>query len=105
MDHWVLDGHDAVPATLEEWSHWFGKVKNERVVRQDTLTGNVRVSTVFLGIDHGWGVSPLIFETMVFTDDKDDHWEQYTRRYATWDEAEAGHYATVAAIVYEMEKP
>ena len=55
------------------------------------LTGNdaIRVSTVFLGLDHnfGWDGPPVLFETMVFGGEHDREQE----RYCTWDEAEAGH--------------
>jgi hypothetical protein len=52
----------------------------------------VRVSTVFLGIDHrfqhkaGDG-GPLVFETMIFGGVHDG----YQERYVSWREAEAGH--------------
>jgi hypothetical protein len=48
----------------------------------------VEVSTVFLGIDHNLDYgSPILFETLVFGSDMDGR----CQRYATWDEAEAGH--------------
>lgn len=61
-----------------------------RVAR--TEVGDVVVSTVFLGIDHGYGDEPLqLFETMTFPGE--DQW-----RYSTWDEAEHGH----AQVVDEL---
>lgn len=46
------------------------------------------VSTVFLGIDHGWDDGPpLLYETMVFG----PHVDQYCERYSTEDEAREGH--------------
>lgn len=67
----------------------------DRVVRQDEL-GEVRVSTVFLGIDHNfWGHGPpLIFETMVFGGPSD----QYQQRYSTEAAALAGHDQVVSAV-------
>jgi len=64
-----------------------------RVAKTD-LPGDVFVSTVFLGLDHGFGRPgpPILFETMVFGGPMDD----YQERYATWDEAEAGHERIVA---------
>jgi hypothetical protein len=48
----------------------------------------ITVSTVFLGIDHGFGGDrPVLFETMIFGGPYNDH----QVRYCTWAEAEHGH--------------
>lgn len=52
------------------------------------------VSTVFLGLDHGFGGPPIVFETMVFTDGKGGDME----RYSTYDEAMAGHKVMVEKV-------
>lgn len=69
-----------------EWGKTFSK--NRRVAK-DEFNGHM-VSTVFLGLDHSFGYGqPLLFESMVF---KDGSWNDLdSRRYATWDEAIAGH--------------
>lgn len=62
----------------------------DRRVARDEL-GHVRVSTVFLGLDHRYGPDgpPLVYETMVFPSDS---WtEQACERYSTREEALAGH--------------
>jgi hypothetical protein len=60
-----------------------------------TEHGDVKVSTVWLGIDHGFGRGlPIIFETMVFGGEHDQ--EQW--RYTTEQEARAGH-AEVCSVV------
>ena len=61
-----------------------------------TRLGLVRVSTVFLGLDHNWtpGQRPLVFETLVFGGPADGMME----RYSTWEEAEAGHEVIVALV-------
>ena len=43
----------------------------------------------FLGLDHSWveGVV-LLFETMIFSEDKDV--DEYQERHSTWQEAEEG---------------
>jgi hypothetical protein len=47
-----------------------------------------RVSTVWLGLDHGFGSGPpVIFETMVFGGPLDQEME----RYCTWESAVTGH--------------
>lgn len=83
---YVLDGTTPVPEPdWEKWGDWFELAS--RVVRQD-MVGNVFVSTVFLGLDHGWREGPpVLFETMIFGGPR----AQETHRYCTWDEAEAGH--------------
>ncbi|MEU6674851.1 hypothetical protein [Streptomyces sp. NPDC046925] len=54
------------------------------------------VSTVWLGLNHQFGDGPpLLFETMVFGSERT---EQYTDRYSTLAEAEAGHAETVTLV-------
>lgn len=85
-DKYILVGHEARPATLMEWAKWYETA--DRHLAND-LVGDVRVSTVFLGLDHRFGDSgaPILYETMVFGGPLDQ--EQW--RYETWDEAEKGH--------------
>ena len=66
-----------------------------RQVADTWVTPTVRVSTVFLGLDHQWGEGPpLLFETLVFHDGDG----QECTRYATWHAAEQGHAAMVDAM-------
>lgn len=67
----------------------------DRRVAQDSIWG-VEVSTVFLGLDHGWDERepPILFETMVFGGVLGD----IQCRYCTWDEAAAGHAATLRRV-------
>lgn len=60
-----------------------------------TEVGDVRVSTVFLPIDHGYGDGPpVIYETMIFGGDLDgDQW-----RYVTEADAIAGHQSAVDLV-------
>lgn len=72
--------------TLIEIAPWFEKLEN-RVVK-NTQVGDSKVSTVFLGINHGnLGPKDLWFETMVFGGQLDGE----THRYETFEQAEAGH--------------
>jgi hypothetical protein len=95
-----LEGKEAVPfddtdeKSYLEWAQWFGTA-DRRVAR--TEVGDVEVSTVFLGTDHGFGYStrPILFETMVFGGELNLEQE----RYYTWDEAESGHAAMVARVM------
>jgi len=92
--YYVLQGHDAVPVDdVREWARRFNDSEGRRVA--STTVGEATVSTVFLGLDHRWGEGrPLLFETMIFGGDHTEvEW-----RWATWDEAEVGHRAVVAAL-------
>lgn len=78
---------------LLEWAQWFEKA--DRHVAKTNLPNNVRVSTVFLGLDHSFGEgTPILFETMIFGGKHD----QYQERYGTWEEAEAGHSRAVELV-------
>lgn len=107
-DYYILDeAHELVP--VETYRAYFDWLDQERAARgQEFPEATLQVafdelgdrpdtvSTVFLGLDHSWGRdSPLLFETMLFTDDNRDSsmW-----RYSSWDEALAGHAAVVAAV-------
>jgi len=89
-DKYILDGREAVPChDLTEWGTWFENA--DRHVAKDEI-GDVKISTIFLGLDHSFGQGPpLLFETMVFGGDADGDMD----RYSTWEEAEQGHAAFV----------
>ncbi|HLB64240.1 MAG TPA: hypothetical protein VJJ46_05320 [Anaerolineales bacterium] len=90
--------HRVVPCTLEEWGTLFswepGCFEKERRVAWTGLVG-AEVSTVFLGLNHAYADgADEWFETLVFGGPHDGELE----RYATWDEAIAGHEATVERL-------
>jgi hypothetical protein len=91
---YVLDADNRVHrAPLLEWAEWFETATN-RVIGQ-THVGRVYVSTVFLGIDHSFGVGrPVLFETMVFGGPMDG--EQW--RWETYTQAQMGHRVAVASV-------
>jgi hypothetical protein len=92
-DHYILEGHKAVPADLMTWALWLGVNNDTRVVAKDQV-GETKVSTVFLGLDHSYGSGPpLLFETMTFGPG-----EEECERCTTWEEAEAQHAAMVKKI-------
>lgn len=79
------------PDPLMEWAADFEK-QELRIVAQKKLWWGGFVSTVWLGMDHSFGMgSPLIFETMFFGVENIFIQERYT----TLDEAEKGHEAIV----------
>ena len=100
--HWLENPDGSLrPVGLLEWARWFETAGEERIIRQDLLyDGKVKISTVFMGLDHAWQGPPQLYETMVFGEEREeflisrivklrsslDCW-----RYATRAEAEAGH--------------
>ena len=92
--------HVVEACSFEDWGAMFQDTDARRVAR--TVLPSAIVSTVFLGMDHGWGQGPpVLFETMVFarrpgTDTPDTMDDLACERYTTWAEAEAGHAALVA---------
>ena len=79
-------------ADVLEWSRVF-RDKMRRVALTETPYGVV--STVFLGIDHQYGVGPpILFETMVFNCPLDE----IQQRYSLYKEALEGHEAVVRQV-------
>lgn len=83
----VLIDHKVVPVGLDQWAKTFEKADRRVALTVLNRRRHIHVSTVFLGLDHGWGERPLWFETMVFGTSIDEAMD----RYETWDEAVAGH--------------
>ena len=88
----MLYDFDGNEITNEE----FSKLRKEKGrIGDETLIDGIRISTVYLGVDHGWvNEKPIIFETMVFM--KDSYDDMQCERYVTLEEAEAGHKKIVA---------
>lgn len=74
---------------LLKWARWFEKRRFRRV--RVTHIGDVWISTVFLGLDHGWGGVPMLFETMIFNLFDDDDDDEYQTRCTTHRQALAMH--------------
>lgn len=90
MFHWVLDeqGEPRQEPDIRAWGKWF-ETDERRVVRRQDWTRpdgvEIRVSTVFLGIDHNFGMAhrlPVLWETMVFVDGEGTDAYRYTSREA-----------------------
>ena len=97
---YVLEDHTPVPCDdLFKWAKWCKTHERQVAVANDYVVvtdfTEVRVSTVFLALDHRYGSGPpLLFETMVFGGEHDQEQE----RYGTWEEAEAGHAKWLAKV-------
>jgi hypothetical protein len=94
IDYYILVGQTPVPCDIMTWAVWFENGEN-RVVLRTRILDVVEVSTVFLGLDHGFSGDgpPILFETMAFWlgPGGRDGYEQ--ERCSTWLEAEAMHRA------------
>jgi hypothetical protein len=77
-------------------SEWMALIETDYQRVALTEVGDVQVSTVWLGLDHNFGLHgpPLIFETLVFGGTHDGDGE----RYATEAAALGGHDQWVAAV-------
>ena len=101
-DYYILVGKSVVKCDdIHAWSRFF-HVRANRVLKQEYI-GDVFVSTVFLGIDHGWGRSdePIVFETMAF----DAHGleiDGLTTRSTSWNLAMLNHYQTCLEVLTPM---
>lgn len=85
---------------VRKWAKWFESAGLKRLVGDtNVLESGVRVSTVFLGLDHNFGLEgkPILFETMIFGSDK-KIFKEYQERYCTPEEAEKGHRAAVRFV-------
>ena len=109
--YYILDGKEAVPVDdVMEWAQYF-ETANRRVAedhiyckwgkggflrRLFSRSRHIRISTVFLGLDHSLGGEyPELFETWV-TDDDD---LSLMFRYSDWGAAQRGHYTIRACIL------
>lgn len=105
------DDHNPVRVGTMEWARWFEDAKRHV---GDTYTEHYRVSTVFLGLDHGWSSKgpPVLFETMVFGKNvvsiktgTGTGIEHDMDRYCTWEEAEKGHAEMVRRVLEFEQSP
>ena len=86
--YYILDGKRIIEEPrIEAYAEWFETAN--RTVEKTTISDDVEVSTVFLGLDHrfvGDG-PPILFETLVFG----GKYDGLMVRYTTWAAAEFGH--------------
>lgn len=92
------DGNPSPVSDYLQWSTWMDSVDRQIAL---TESGDISVSTAFLGLDHDYlrrGL-PILFETMVRTPDGPGQ----VARYATKAEAVKGHNIIVHAIKTQQE--
>lgn len=94
IGQYILAGKEVVPIDdIRAWGAWFEKA--DRHIGHTPITSEVKVSTVFLGLDHSFsGGTPVLFETMVFGGNLSEE----TVRYTSYDDAQAGHEKMVRLV-------
>lgn len=99
--------HEITQVTMNQWAKWFAETTNRRVA--ETSIPPYYISTVFLGIDHGFWEKSLWFETMIFIHGKnkdileDPSFQNYQERYETWEEALEGHEKAVQLVKEKLK--
>lgn len=98
LRHYIIEDGKVRAGTFTEWVAMM-ECCHRHV--GDTKVGNrVRISTVFLGLDHSWSMDenapPILFETLAFVADRYKELqralsERTDRRYATLKQAQRGH--------------
>ena len=86
MKYYILDeNHQILRASLMQWARFYEDTEKRRIALHEL--DSIKVSTVFLGIDHNFTKEgrPILFETMSFPDEEQE-------RYCTYQEALWGHY-------------
>lgn len=98
-NHYVIDaeGKPLVVNDLLVWAQWMES--GGRVVAKDTVD-DVEVSTVFLGLDLGFGGALILWETMIFGGSHDG----YCNRYSSREEAITGHEGALTMVLKPIKK-
>ena len=100
------DAWNPVPVTdVLAWGRWMETHERHlsHDIQEDARDGKtIRISTVFLGIDHQFGLSgpPVLWETMVFGGVLDGYQDRYTSRAA----ALAGHQAVCRRVALTLAR-
>lgn len=95
-----LVGREVVPVTLEEMTDFYFMEESRRIA-ETRVSKDIKVSTVFLGLDHSWfeDPAPLWFETMIFGGKHDgSQW-----RWTTYSQAEKGHQLAVELATHSVK--
>lgn len=108
--HFIIEDDPAnpVPVSLYEWGRWLEDNWKKKIVKQTRFPWGTFVSTVFLGLDHGWRdpdskepYKPVLWESMTFPwygragEDRD------MDRYTSYADAVAGHKRMVRRALKE----
>lgn len=101
MKYYDLDGTEC---SFDRFAELFGASNQERIIRKTELATTVggetfEVSTVFLGIDHGFDDNrqPVLWETMIFGGP--DGFNDAQVRYSSLEEARSRHERVVQTAI------
>lgn len=86
----ILNGKEVIPLESNDAVSWCKQFKEEtRIVRRTEIWPGIRVSTVFMGLNHNYMPygDDIWFETMIFG----GFLNEYQERYSTHEAAEKGH--------------
>lgn len=98
MNHYILKYRKPVLCNdFAKWGKWF-ETAHRRV--RLTVLNDMTISTVFLGIDHGWDGTIQLFETAIFKNEDAD----IMYRCATWRQALEQHRSTVYAVKKRLKQ-
>ena len=102
FEKYILDENNnpVVEPNVVKWGQWMGTSLRRRVGSDEPIPG-VKVSTVFLGLDHSWDDGPpVLWETMIFG----GQFDEYQERYTSFNDAKEGH-AKAVLMVLEGNNP
>lgn len=83
-----------------QWAKDFEDFNEKRRIGNTVLWTGIWVSTVWIGLDHSFGLSdkPLIYETMAFAPKTFGGGELWQERYSTKRQAQLGHRRVVSEL-------
>lgn len=97
IDYYILGDDPSKPVKVPfmVWARWFEENFRNRVVKKTTFPWGTHISTVFLGLDHSFGLEdgdgpvPVLWESMIFAWHDGD--EAGMDRYTSYEDALKGH--------------
>lgn len=94
MNYYILNGHQ--PELADDFAVWERKCEDTEGWRvANSWAGDVKISTIFLGIDYNFfDEPPLLFETKIFGGEHDG----YHERCSTWEQAVEQHERAVELV-------
>ena len=69
--YWIMNSRGVAEpiSDLLRWAKWMETHRKEWHL--EDKVGSLRISTIFLGLDHNWGNGdPILWETMIFDEDR-----------------------------------